>query len=294
MRHLAAGAIAGFGVAVIVAVVAISFLSVQEGTYAGADRSKYADHANSSILPSARNEQEACASAREPSEDAAEQRQKNDLCAQFRNAVAAERIARLTERQIGITSFEAFALVVSLIFTGWAAVAAARAARAAEQAVEQNEKTARLQLRAYVGLEHVQISGIDAPEGPTISLVIKNTGQTLATGVCFWGGYKFQKAGRYKLSFNRAFGTELSDWSPESVLMPNASETWHFTVPREEFDAKRVALLEEKVRLVFAGLILYFDIFGKDHDLEFAREMDVSAGLREGHMPQWGEQDVAS
>lgn len=244
-------------------------------------------------MPSAAAEQEACARAREPSKDEAEQREKDDLCAQFRNAAAAERIYAITNSQSWLNYFQAGALAFSLIFTGWAAREAARAARAAEEAVEQNEETSRLELRAYVGLEHVEIEGVDSPEGPTISIGIKNTGQTLATGVCIWGGPKFQKAGRRSISFRRAFGGELSDWSEEHVLMPGASHVWELNLPREMFDANRARLLQEEVRLVVAGLILYFDIFGDDHDFEFAREMDVSRGIRDGPMAQWGQEDKA-
>jgi hypothetical protein len=63
-----------------------------------------------------------------------------DLCAQWASVQAIAENNRLTRASVLITGLEFAALVVSLIFTGWAARAAARSARAAELAVEGGDR----------------------------------------------------------------------------------------------------------------------------------------------------------
>ena len=140
LRDAATGAIVGAGVALLTVVVAITGLSSYERHQARSQSQAYEHHAHDAGIPSAAGEQEACARAGEPSESESEQREKDDLCAQFRSAAAAERMFRLTNANIWLNYFEVGALALSLIFTGWAAVAASQAAVAAARSVALTER----------------------------------------------------------------------------------------------------------------------------------------------------------
>lgn len=240
--------------------------------------------------PSAESEQPEPDQGNGPCEKG-DQSQNPDLCQQWRMAEAAEGTLVWAQRQFWVGVAEAALLILTVTFTALAAWAAVVAARAAERAVDQNERTGRLQLRAYLSLESAAIYGVDDPQGPVVGLTVRNAGLTLADGVCFWGGTAFLRSGRHRLVFKRVFGKE---WTDETVLAPGALRTFEYRIPKEKFENERVALLEGRKRLVVAGIVLYFDVFGKDHDINFARALDVGAGkIIDGEMVQWGQRDIS-
>lgn len=108
-----------------------------------------------------------------------------DLDAQRRMAVGAERLVEFTWWQTVIIAVEAALLVCVLFFTAWAALAATRAARAADKAVELTAETAERQLRAYV---HPSKSVVELGEDGTVafSVHIENSGQTPAYQMSPW------------------------------------------------------------------------------------------------------------
>src|SRR5262245_44613735 len=73
-----------------------------------------------------------------------------DLCEQRRMAKAAEDAVWWARFQTILGTFGFVAVLVSLFFTGWAAIAASRAARSARDAVHTATTTAERELRAYV------------------------------------------------------------------------------------------------------------------------------------------------
>ena len=102
-----------------------------------------------------------------------------DLCEQRRMSQAAEDAASWAafQSKLGIAGFAA--VLLSLIFTGWAAVAAGRAAKAAESAVDVTRDAAARQLSPYV---HVRSATFQWDNGG-IKIVVEcfNSGQTPAT-----------------------------------------------------------------------------------------------------------------
>jgi len=79
-----------------------------------------------------------------------------------------------TRNQFIAAIVEIIALLATVLFTGWAAVAASHAAKAAQESVRVASETAKKQLRAYVGIEEILV-GTDS-----ISIVVRNAGQTPA------------------------------------------------------------------------------------------------------------------
>jgi hypothetical protein len=112
--------------------------------------------------------------------NSSDEEKNRDLCQQWRMAEAAEKQARWTKRLFGLTVVEIGALVASLCFTAWAAMAAGLAARAANRSVELTEQTAKRQLRAYLLVDKA-VAELDMVNHRVIACVtLKNSGQTPA------------------------------------------------------------------------------------------------------------------
>lgn len=129
-----------------------------------------------------------------------------DLCAQWAAVQAVEESNRLNRLGLLLNFGESAALVVSLVFTAWAALAAAKAAREAERATEGSEKalaiaernaeaatrqveitqdTANRQLRPYIDFLNVEIIVDSERSTPDITVAgfqvcFKNFGATPA------------------------------------------------------------------------------------------------------------------
>jgi hypothetical protein len=82
--------------------------------------------------------------------DRPQDREEADLCQQWRSAQAAEKTAALAGRQFWVSIIESSALLVSIFFTAWAAVAASRAAGAADRAVDAAAKANELNWKAHI------------------------------------------------------------------------------------------------------------------------------------------------
>ena len=83
----------------------------------------------------------------------------SDLCAQWAAVQAVEESNRLSRLGLLLTFGESLALIISLIFTGWAALAAAKAARIAEEATEGSNKALAIAERnANAVSKHVEIA----------------------------------------------------------------------------------------------------------------------------------------
>lgn len=123
-------------------------------------------------------------------EHSAEYYSKRDLKAQESMAESTRKLVDLTNDQVWIVGLEASLLVLTLIFTAAATRAASRAAKAADNAVEVTEDTAKQQLRAYLGIEKLEVTepgsqGVyDIGDGRTgeniTAITIKNFGSTPA------------------------------------------------------------------------------------------------------------------
>ncbi|HVI27038.1 hypothetical protein [Hansschlegelia sp.] len=105
-----------------------------------------------------------------------------DLCAQWAAVMAVEEGNRLNRLSLRLTALEFLALVISLIFTGWAAFAAAKAAKAAQDAVSVAKDSAKQQLRPYLDAYEgwAKIKCDNGSLSYDIKLVLRNNGQTRA------------------------------------------------------------------------------------------------------------------
>lgn len=113
-----------------------------------------------------------------------------DLCAQWGSVKASEEGNRLIRVSTRVTYLEFVGLVISLIFTGWAAVAASKGTKAANLAVKQSEEHTRIGLKAYLSVNPHRIEWTPKISiGNSRSLVfgincnVENTGNTPAEDV---------------------------------------------------------------------------------------------------------------
>ncbi|RWB23101.1 MAG: hypothetical protein EOQ40_02450 [Mesorhizobium sp.] len=122
-------------------VVGLGYLAYQE--LQGSEIDTYPDAsyqpARNATFPPAPKEHQARTEHYDPHCQEPANREDSDLCAQWSAVEAVNESNRLVRVSLNVVALEFGALVVSLIFTGWAAVAAAQAARAANQSIE-NER----------------------------------------------------------------------------------------------------------------------------------------------------------
>ena len=124
-----------------------------------------------------------------------------DLCAQWASVQSVEEGNRLSRVALTINFFEAAGLLLSLIFTAWAALAAAKATRIAEASIKDSEMalslakqsaeaaqqqvmvaqtTAKQQLRPYLTCKNTQLS-IRDDDDYVLTTELDNIGETPAT-----------------------------------------------------------------------------------------------------------------
>ena len=161
------------------------------------------------------------------------------------------------QTKLGIAGF--VAVVLSLIFTGWAALAATRAAKAAEATVAVSDRTGMNQLRAYISVVPVE-AAYDRTNGVfSLKVQIRNVGQTPAkdarwyTGIAPWffplqedpsGGLPPESPSRSKIIIHP--GTEIG-----------ATKNFEMDLRQGE------ALARSPIaRLMYIAQVDYFDIFG--------------------------------
>jgi hypothetical protein len=128
------------------------------------------------------------------------------------------------------------------------------------------ERTAKRQLRAYVGVDEVSITGVERDKKPMIYVRIKNYGQTPAYSVKYWADIVIAK----KLPVESAF--EDRKWSGESVLDPSStfgiySETTD-VLPADDADA----IGSDTQRIYFMARLVYRDAFGKKRTTDIRQE----------------------
>lgn len=112
-------------------------------------------------------------------------REEAGLCVELRAAAAAEQANMISDRGFWVTFWGTIAVLISVIFTAWAAVAASRAARAAERSVSHANESMVTQLRPYVSLDRTNFEIHRGNEIETWRVILewKNTGQTPARNV---------------------------------------------------------------------------------------------------------------
>jgi hypothetical protein len=189
-------------------------------------------------------------------------REDDDLCQQRRMAKATEDAVwwASIQTKIGIAGF--FAVIFSLVFTGWAAVAAAQAAKAARASVDVAKDTAKRQLRAYLtGAE----SDIEPFEGGwALKVVLRNSGQTPAFDVRIMGE-----------SFGESYPLAVEKPHPEpgathATVVGAGEDVWCVQrIFSENVEQSLEQLKTGKFGAWIQGTVVYVDCFGDSHKTKF-------------------------
>ena len=121
--------------------------------------------------------------ARTKREQAADQRNKEDLIAQKSMADSTERMVLIGWLQMALGTLGLLAIGMTLWYTREAVEQTAKATKATEAAVKVTRKTAERELRAYVGIANASIVATEVGKTPNVKLEIKNFGSTPAKDV---------------------------------------------------------------------------------------------------------------
>ena len=174
-----------------------------------------------------------------------------------------EHLATLTEYQPLFTAIGSGLLVLTLIFTAVAAIAAARAAKAAELSVEAASKTAEIQLRAYMlpANPTVQLGGNGIA---TVSVMLENAGQTPAHQFNMWVDASV---------LGHPYRGQIITVPPPSHSLSQVSirsggvATIHHTVSISREDQALIARAQKAIDV--SGYGTYTDVFGKNRITKF-------------------------
>lgn len=189
-----------------------------------------------------------------------------DLCQQQRMSQASEYAVWWAKVQtlLGILGF--VAVVVSLIFAGWSAIAAGRAAKAAQSSIAFGMDTAERQLRAYIG-PHTYESTVypfEAGEYAFIAHIeMRNFGLTPAYEVSGWMHAKIEVPDA--MSFGNM--NDPSEKKPGFVAFPQSG--FHFNVGWPISTEEKEALRKQEKRFFIWGRVRYMDAFREPHHFTF-------------------------
>lgn len=189
-----------------------------------------------------------------------------DLCQQWRSAEAAKQQLYWSRNQFWIGVASTAGLILTLAFTGWAALAASRAAKAADKAVEVAEGTAKHQLRAYLSMSPKLAGGFLEGEVVRIEFSPNNHGQTPAHSV----RHVFEVAILpHPLPVGFTFPPAERESNNRFTVYPDSDVRSWFTkstpITLQEVDDVRA----NRARLHCWGATYYSDIFGKEHKVKF-------------------------
>lgn len=213
-----------------------------------------------------------------------------DLCAQWAAVQAVGESNRLARLSTYITGLEFGALVISLIFTGWAAFAAARAARSADKAIEATWDLGKPQAEADILVQSAWISMHAGGGGIATTFEAgihwKNAGRSTARGARLEMQVSIFDAAT-KIYDQKAIPVS-NVISPEVVS--EAENNGHFALPHD------VTILQNAVARMNAdpwghplvakvdAVVSYQSIFGDKIEKRFSL-----GGRLKGHAnPPWG------
>jgi hypothetical protein len=128
------------------------------------------------------------------------------------------------------------------------------------------QATTRAQLRAYVMIESVAITGISDGQKPDVHISIKNSGQTPASYVTHWAKLGCTTFPEMSGPIPRR---DPSETLPESAMAPGAILNIITGVDRELNAATIRAIKAQTHALYVIGEIRYIDAFGTPRDTDF-------------------------
>lgn len=141
------------------------------------------------------------------------------------------------------------------------------------------ERTAKRQLRAYIGISNVTITKVVVNEKPIIEIRFKNFGQTPAYKLRTWTDSILESVDTPQrlLKFDK-------EWKGESVLNPSDSHTKVSTKKTAITVQEADAILHDTSRLFVRGEAQYRDAFGKKRHVYFGFETGGSDLIKKGQM----------
>ena len=254
-----------------------------------ADKPAYSQYkyqpARDAIAPPLAKNTKIASAPYQPNCAAPKSRDDADLCAQWASVQAVGESNRITRLSILITGLEFGALIISLFFTGWAALAASKAARIAEEATKDaddaiaiarqsaaaaerqvaiSEEASRKELQAYVVIGGLIANGFGPNSAPMFQVQLINTGKTPARNL---------KASLlfYLLSEGCFPPTQRPDVSQLPSQTIGADKPVHgkieFEGGRQFLEAEWEALKEGRLKAFAAVYATYEDIFGEPHEV---------------------------
>jgi hypothetical protein len=207
-----------------------------------------------------RAKQEACELAREQLRN-----ERESLIQAVRSTNAAEEELRQSWQQTVIAFLQAILTVLALVFTGWAAFAASRASRAAEESIRHAEIAMRIELRAYLHVQSINVVwSVDGQ--PAFDVVCMNTGQTPARWfeLSVWAVRRPAGSGAPPMPAEARF----SRWP---VPVGGGRERSARILPEGSSDLRlRVDFREAGTAIFALGILRYEDVFGVIHSEEFS------------------------
>ena len=144
--------------------------------------------------------------------------------------------------------------------------------------VESAERTAKRQLRAYVGVDEVSIKVVERDKKPFIYVRIKNYGQTPAYSLRYWADIIIAP------TFPDQSAFKDRTWCGESVLDPGSV----FGIYSQKTDAllpdEADAIGRDTKRIYFMARIVYRDAFGKKRHTDIRQECGGTQLIGMGRM----------
>jgi hypothetical protein len=155
--------------------------------------------------------------------------------------------------------------------------------------VRSAERTARSELRAYVGISNVIIKNIVADEKPIIEIRFRNFGKTPAYKMRSWTDSVLEPTGTKEklLKLDR-------EWTGASVLNPDDAYTNMSTRKTAVTAQEADAILTDTKRLYVRGGIQYRDAFGKKRWVYFGFETNGRTLIERGQMAVSDGQNTAT
>jgi hypothetical protein len=197
-----------------------------------------------------------------------------NFCQQRRAAKAGEDAARAGEyaatianNQLSLSYWGFGGLVLTVIFTAWAAHAASRAASSAANSAEISDRTlrevqstARRQLRAYVDVIGVIRTKNPDGDGFGAAIMVKNSGLTPATNLSQWA-----KIDLREMPLQSSFPLYCRERDSLGVIAPDGQTLSIPVFLRDLTPLEEQALRQNGKAIYVYGEIDYTDVFGDQH-----------------------------
>lgn len=194
-----------------------------------------------------------------------------DLCQQWRSALAAEQQLEWSRKQFWIGTISIAGLIGSLIFTGWAAVAAGRAAQAATDTVRATRDSERA--RIFCDKLDIPLGAADKIYGGSVGwhpfylrYALVNLGRTPAiiTEICA----EIQIVDKLPKNRIMTYGTR---YISEVILKPDTfyNEAGNLQYPKAVTAEQTLQIKNGDISVYLVGYCKFRDVFGESYETGF-------------------------